>query len=409
MKISVILKLLTATLFMTLSLKTYAVVTYANCPTLSPLPITSFMPGAMLPIKNTQNAYNIGMNVVVKTAVNAASLLQSEAINSAFVSIMKSMMEVSQSQSQQNMEIDREYSELMLAYRSELENQKSQLEDMLFPGDPSMMAPEPGEERVIDPRSPSYKFVKEMCSAGKMQQMMVSKKVRDKSISDINRRGNKILNNIQAVGSINSASKKSVDLHYELFCSDKDLENDLCDVASSAPNADLEAYAFMYPRGNPNQDPTFQTAYTYSPVESLAAYSYIRNLMGTFYVTPPIPSDDKDSRKVKFVGAYKQMVSALSLSTNVMLEIAQAREPINNQGVIMSQLDTVSYIVTKSKLPEHVRVVKSSSTNGKLIELQKQMALAQKIKLMTLAQRNNERLLMAADVAIENTLIGSEN
>ena len=39
-----------------------AVVTYANCPTLAPLPVTSFMPAAMLPIQTAENAFDIGMN-----------------------------------------------------------------------------------------------------------------------------------------------------------------------------------------------------------------------------------------------------------------------------------------------------------------------------------------------------------
>ena len=151
-----------------------AVVTYANCPTLAPLPVTSFMPAAMLPIQTAENAFDIGMNQVVKTAVSMATEMQAQAISSSFSSILQSMIETSQAYDNNKFEIERQYAELMMAYEMDLAAKKEELDNMLFPGDPSMMQPKPGEVRQINSESPSYKFVKEMCSAGKMQQAMTS-------------------------------------------------------------------------------------------------------------------------------------------------------------------------------------------------------------------------------------------
>lgn len=379
-------------------------VTYASCPTLKPLPITKFMPAAMKPIKDAQTAFDVGMNKTIKEAVKTAALIQSESINMTFVAIMDNMIKVSQNQKQQELEVDRQYSELMLAYRSELEDQKSQLNEMLFPGDESMMQPKEGEERTIDPSSPSYKFVKQMCSAGKMQEMLTSKKVRDKALADKNRRSQKILHNIQAVSSIATASKKAVDLHYELFCSEQDNKNNLCDSESLSPNADLEAYNYLYPTGYPDQTTKYTTLYTYSPVESLAAYQYINNLTGTLYLTPPTTNDMSDISSSTYVAAYKQMVAALSMSTDVLLSISKVREPVNSSGFLMSELDVLNHLIEKSKMPENSRVIKSSSDSAKLLEIQKQMALSQKIKFLILQQKDKQRILEASDLAVDSTL-----
>lgn len=199
-----------------------AVVTYANCPTLAPLPVTSFMPAAMLPIQTAENAFDIGMNQVVKTAVSMATEMQAQAISSSFSSILQSMIETSQAYDNNKFEIERQYAELMMAYEMDLAAKKEELDNMLFPGDPSMMQPKPGEVRQINSESPSYKFVKEMCSAGKMQQAMTSQKVVRQAKEKTNRRSQKITTNIQAVSSISSKAKQNIDRHYDIFCSETD-------------------------------------------------------------------------------------------------------------------------------------------------------------------------------------------
>lgn len=390
------------------SYQTKAVITYANCPTLQPLPITNFMPGAMVPIKNAQNSYTAG-GLTIKTAVQTGSLLQAQAIDSAFTSIMKNLIDIQNAKSVQLTEVDRQYSELKIAYEMELANQKSQLESMLFPGDPSMMPVKPGEERIIDPNSPSYKFVMEMCSSSKMQRMMGAKSVRDKVVAKKNRRGQQIVSNIQAVNSISSASKASVDKHYELFCSDDDFSNHLCEAGSAIPNGDLEAYVFLYPTGVPSSNTdAYRTNYTYSPVESLASYQYIKNLTGSLYLPPLSEAEKSNASRIRASAFYKQLVSSLSVATEALLQIASSREPLNSQGTIMSEMDALNYMVNKGSAPEHRRVVKSASENGKLIEMQKQLALTQSLRFSILKQKDMQRILMAADIALENTLSSYE-
>ncbi|MEG3764889.1 hypothetical protein [Alteromonas sp. 14N.309.X.WAT.G.H12] len=385
------------------------VITYANCPTLSPLPVTSFMPAALLPIEQAETSFDTGMNAVVAAAVNSATVIQSEAISSAFNTITSELIKISQAKQSNLIEIDRQYQELKMAYEMELNAQKEQLENMLFPGDSSMMEPDEGESRVIDQDSPTYQFVKQMCSAAKMQQQLYSEEIINESKELKSRRSTKIVSNIQAVSSISAAAKQSVDFHYEVFCSEDDSLMGMCDEPSVAPNADMDAYVFMYPTGyrgeeNGGTSDDYQTMYTYSAVESLAAYQYIKNLTGTLYMTSPTSREEETSSKTQFVGFYKQALSVISLSTDYMLSVAQVREPINKVGLVVSQLDAINYAIERSKLPDHQRIIASASENGKLLELQKQMALQNQLRLLIMKQKERARQLDAARVAIESTV-----
>lgn len=386
-----------------------AVVTYANCPTLSPLPVTNFMPAAMLPIEQAEMSFDIGMNTVVAAAVQTATVIQSEAISSAFNTMSQQYLTISQGKQKDMMEIERQYEEMMLSYEMTLEAEKEELENMLFPGDSSMMEPAEGAVRVIDTESPTYKFVSQMCSGAKMQQRLYSKAIIEAEIKQRSRRNQKIVSNIQAVASIDAMSKQSVDFHYDVFCSQTDEDNGLCGEASLAPNADLDAYVFMYPsgyrgEGNGGATDEYQSMYTYSPVESLAAYQYVKNITGTLFFSAPTGRELELASKSQFVGLYKQMVAALSLSTDTMLSIASLREPINSVGLVVGKLDAINYAIEKAKLPAHQRVMASASQNGKLLELQNQLALQNQLRLLILKMKEKEKQLEAARVAMENSV-----
>lgn len=65
----------------------------------------------------------------------------------------------------------------MMVYEMDLVVKKEELDNMFFLGDLLMMQLKLGEVRQINFELFFYKFVKEMCSVGKMQQVMISQKV----------------------------------------------------------------------------------------------------------------------------------------------------------------------------------------------------------------------------------------
>ena len=97
-----------------------AVVTYANCPTLAPLPVTSFMPAAMQPIYNAENAFDFGMNVTIMTAVRTSREYTNQVVSSSFMTLLQNMTQTDQNNAQQMIEIERQYEEMKASYKNKL-------------------------------------------------------------------------------------------------------------------------------------------------------------------------------------------------------------------------------------------------------------------------------------------------
>jgi hypothetical protein len=385
-----------------------AIITYFNCPTLSPLPVTSFMPGAMAPILTAENAFEVGMNVTVMTSIQTSGTLQRQAISSGFVSLMQSMVSNNQTMVKQEMEIERQFSELKESYKANLQKTKIETQNQIFPSD-TVFDPEVTPTlNDVNVASPTYKFVQQLCTSAKMTQMANSSVATKQNAIDINRRAQKIESSLVAVSSVNAVAKQNVDFHYDLFCSEDDFNNGLCEYESTAPNADISAFNFFYPAGYRTENALltsdYATMYTYSPVESLASYQFIKTVSGNLFVSPPTQTDIKSSSKYAFVGAYKQAQAALNLASATLLELAQLREPLNNEGVIMSKLDVLNYQVMKGSEPDLTTSVRSASSSGKALELQKQMAVGTQLRLELLKLKEAQLKIKAGHLAIDSTL-----
>ena len=405
-----------ASILLVFSLPASALVTVKKCPTHAPQPIVYFLPAAMQPIYNAETAFDVGMNQTIANAASMAANIQMEAVTNSMMSIMKSLLETSQLSQQQRIEMTREYDKFKMNYKMRLEKEKAELESMLFPGDESMLQPKDSEQasnREISPNSLTFKMIKQVCTAGKMQEMAFSEKIETENANQTFRRGQKITQAITAVSSVNSAAKRAIDMHYGLFCSETDVQLGLCDSPSIAPNADLQALTFFYPQGYKGEGASndkYYTMYTYSPVESLASTHYIQHTTGRMGVAPPSLSEAEDPRRSSFVAVYKQMVSSLGVASSVMLDIAELREPVNNQGLIMSQLDAVNYLVEETKDPEHRRVMLAASKNGKLLEMQRVLNVQNRIRMLSILQKDNQRMLEATHTAVKNSIYAfSEN
>lgn len=383
-------------------------VTYANCPTLAPLPVTNFMPGAMIPIKNTQLAFETGMNVTIKTAVTFAATTQLTSVTSSFNTLIENTIKLSRSQHEQEIQIEKQFERIKQAYHGHLTSQVQAAKNVAFPGDPAVNPNKPSADGSAAPptvqNSPTMTFARSMCTMAKMNQYADSTESKDKVIRSVNRRNQKIVASIEAVSNVSMVAKQTVDLHYEMFCTQDEFNNALCDSASVAPNADLSAFNFLYPSGYRGDNPDFQTMYTYSPVESLAAYQYIRHITGNLYTTPPTETEKRDGTKVLFAGVHRQATSALSMASDVLLEITQLREPINKVGLPMSPMDVLSYHIEKSSDPNERRTATSASDSGKMLEIRKQMAVNNQLRLLLLKQKDAQRRLQAADISMSSTL-----
>jgi hypothetical protein len=380
---------------------TSSAVPFINCPTLMPLPITEFGPGAMVPINNTVNAFDIAMNTTILTAINLSSANMTKAIGDNNMSLMRAVITMSQKKDKDNMEIDKGFKDLKTSYDERLANDMAKSNSKLFPGDP---VKDKSGAVISEPGSPTYEYVKNMCTMGKMHQISTSKLIKVNSLRTHNGRNQMLAHSLEAVSSVMAASKDNVDTHFELFCSVEDRDSGLCDSVSAAPNADISAFNFFYPVGQKDQNmgatASYRTLYTYNQVESFGAFQYIKNLTGYIGISPPSSDEVLLISKATFVGRYKQLMASMSLVSDAMLAVSSLREAVNSSGVVMSEMDVMNYQIEQSNNPDQVLVDNSASENGKRLTIVRHMAINNKLRYWALLQENARRNITAANLAI---------
>jgi len=377
-------------------------VPFINCPTLQPLPIIHFEAAAMQPIDMVVDTFDVAMNTTILNAVILASNNLTNAIGNSNMNLMKAVIESSQSKAKDELELEKNMFGMEQEFDSQLSGDLELAKGKLFPGD--AVKDESGNV-VASPDTPTYEYVKNMCTMGKMHQVSTSRIVKDLSMRTQNRRNQKLSHALESVSSVMAATKRNVDAHYDMFCSQDDVDSGLCESASAAPNADISAFNFFYPVGQIDQNKgatdSYRTLYTYNPVESFAAYQYVQNITGYIGVAPPTQNEINQVGKAEFVGRYKQLMASMSLVSDAMLGISALREPVNSTGVVMSELDVLNYQISQTNHPDQVLLDNSASDTGKRMAMVKNMAINNKLRYMLLLQEDVRRRVKAAAVALE--------
>jgi len=383
-----------------------AVVTYLNCPTLSPLPIVAFQQAAMVPIDNVETTFDTAMNLTIMTAVKTANLLQMQAITDSYTTIMKQYIKTSRGQTTDLMEYDQKMFELKMSYLGELSVNKSRVDVSLFPSDPVNHESTTEENVTPKPGTATFTYLQTMCSMAKMNQKAFDAEKQSMVNLRKTSRNLQITDQLAQAQSAAVASKQLVDLHYDMFCSVTEAEAGICEEPSLVPNLDLSAFNLLYPsgyaEGNKEVSIDYMTRYTYNPLESFAAYQYVRNLVGVIQIDPPSREEEQNPSSALFVGAYNLGVSALSLASDSILYSTSLREPVNGAGVIMSQLDSLNYQLNKTSEPNNMIFMKTSSDNGVALAVAQQLAMQNKLHYLMLKQEDYERILSAAHISVDS-------
>lgn len=398
-------KILFAVLSVFFSSNSNAVVTYLNCPTLNPLPIVAFESAAMIPIDNVEITFDTGMNVTIMAAVKSSNLLQMQAITESYTAIMKQYVTSSRNKVKDMMEYDQKMFDLKMSYLGELSVNKSRMAVSLFPSDPINHESVNIENNASTPGTATFAYLQTMCSMAKMNKKAFDAEKQELVNLRKTSRNIQITDQLTQAQSASVASKQLVDFHYDMFCSSTEAAAGICEE-SLVPNLDLSAFNLLYPSGyaedNMAVSVDYMTRYTYNPVESFAAYQYVRNLVGVVKIDPPSNQEKTNPSSALFVGAYNMGISALSLASDSILYSTSLREPVNGAGVVMSQLDALNYQLTNTSNPNNMIFMKSSSENGVGLAVAQQLAMQNKIHYLMLKQEDYERILGAAHVAIDS-------
>lgn len=379
-----------------------AVVTYANCPTLAPLPVVAFQPGAMVPINNVETAFETGFNVTLRTAIKTADIIRMQAINDSYSAIMKSYIQATTNAGNKDLELKQQMFDLRRNAMSQIEKAKDKAGSSIFPADAVYSGRKEGRKNVNEN---TFTFLAGMCSMSKMINNSFDQESRQRASTNKSRRNVGVSEKLKQVQSVRSASQQMVDLHYDIFCSEEEFNAGVCGAASVAPKLDINAQNVLYPVGyidnNAQASGDYRTRFTYNQIEAFAAERFVNNIVGIVPVAPPSSAEIQRPALQSFIGSYKQAQSALSLAADSLQYISALREPVNSSGVVFSQLESVNYLLKQSRDADANISVNTSSDEGRALAIAQQMAFQNQIQYLLYRIEDYELLLDATKVAID--------
>lgn len=267
-----------------------------------------------------------------------------------------------------------------------------------------------GFNDVADDETPAegtftYEYMRNMCKRTKMFDKTQGEEARRNNTQAVAKNNQKNIAARESVVSIVSENRKMQDRRYALFCSEEDVAQGLCDIASALPNADLTADTFLYPEGfkeeNKNITASYKTKYTYSELEALAADSFIKNVIGFLPVEPPTSEEKLNESKTKFVTLYNQTSTSLNIASLSFEKAYQNRLPKNKQGVRMGQLDVLNYLVEDMNSINSQNIEGQTKANAFEMIFQSVLAIKTKIEMEKLLQKERIKLLEAALLSLE--------
>mgnify|MGYP000017562313 FL=1 len=325
-------------------------------------------------------------------------------IEEVFSQLTKFLIKQKVAETEQNIELRSKEQELEMEYQAALRSDIEKAKARSF-GDSDPVTGTTGQF--------TYEYMKNMCKRTKMIDKTQGQSARKESTQAITKNNSKNINERQSVVSVVSESRKTQDRHYELFCSEEDRSQGLCDVVSALPNADLTADTFLKPEGFSSASDDYKTKFTYNETEALAANSFIKNVIGFLPVEPPTPEELTNKSKTQFVTMYNQILASLNTASLSFEKAYLNRLPKNKEGVRMSQLDVLNYLVEDMNSIQNQNLESQAKANAYEMSVQSVMAIKTKIDMEKLLQKERLKLLEATILALQenkpNKVLNLEN
>ncbi len=200
--------------------------------------------------------------------------------------------------------------------------------------------------------------------------------------------------------------KKRVDVHYEQYCSETDLKQNLCTEVSKIPNADLLAFVFFNPVNEEGkgviEDLVMKTEYTYSDYEAEAAKRYIGHIIPKTNLKKPSDSVASNPNTVHIKTRYDQLEAMTNLSRYVFTKAYSNRLPVVDSGnVRLSKYDQIRVLLKNAETKDLTSVTNANS-KGKMVFIINQMNIENMLdeEISSLEKLNND--LLASIIAEKN-------
>ena len=363
------------------------------------------MDGGAYGIEPTMSEFQTYEDKILDT-INETNQDKIKNIAAVFSTLRKYLIKSSGTNDLQLAKINQQQRELRMEHEASLETEVEKAKSTSFGDTAPEDAPAEG--------SMTYDFIKNLCKKNKMYEKTQGVDARKKIVEASSKKAKKNVSKRQDIASVISEVRKKQDKHYNLFCSQDEKEQGLCENISILPSADIMADNFLTPEGFKEENAAisteYKTIYTYNQVEALGADAFMSNMVGFMPVNPPTPEERKNPKKTKFVALYNQLVSSLNLSSYIFENSYQNRLPKNSSGVRMGILDTLNYMIVDMNSMKSKTLEGQLDGNGYLMAYQTVLALKTKLEMEKLIQKERLKLLEATTLGLmENSRENLQN
>ncbi len=201
-----------------------------------------------------------------------------------------------------------------------------------------------------------------------------------------------------------AAARAIQNKHYNSYCSANSVEEGLCDVKATIPNADILSSVATNPSNDPDKavltQSAFKTEYTYSDFELQAAKDYYDNILLLNHL--PVPRLNGVSVQHDVVARYNQLKSAQSLSVATFQNSMAIRTAIDDgdDSKRISKLDLLRFKLFKAET-EDLLTAANANDNGVSVILYNSRVMGDQLRLMQLEAKERIANLQAAYLALK--------
>ena len=366
----------------------------ANAACVPPVgPVSSLLPPAELLITAIDTAFE-AHETTVSTALKSAFGNIQSAVSDVNMKIAQDVLQANHAIMKNNLEMQRLSSDLKMKHQAYLQQVAAKEEAALLTTSASSAG-----------KNVNHDYFARLCSLKKTSDAAFSPQGRGKSL-------NMTRNTIggyefSAKGALLSFQQRDiVKAHYSTFCTDTDVEQQLCEEVAKIPNADLLAFVFLRPQNEEGKgvikDISLKTEYTYSDYELSAAKAYIAHVVPLHTLKKPALGNETSYSAVPYTARFNQLTAMNNLARYAFSNAYNNRVPVVDSGnVRLSRLDQIRVMIARAKTTD-MQSVTNSNAKGKMVFNLNQMAIENMLdqEIAALEKLNND--LLAAMLAEEN-------
>lgn len=389
---------------------------------------TAFSGDALKSLENVKTMYVQKYQAVILSQLTESTEQKIAALNGGYQAIIQTLGESYSALSEAKTQMAVQMLEMELDYTKKIQEEKMNEEhyDLFNDGN--------GGAGIVDASTQSYKYYKNVCKRNKMFNKTSGAAYQAKRSSSVNESITKKSKQMsEMTSSTNELAQSIVELHSSEFCSAQDIKYNQCvnadlelciedDVDSGVckistnevfelTNKDTDALNFLSPDGYNGsytfegdeleaprkeiKDEQFIVKETYDDDQLAAAEAFASNLIYQPSVKAPTIAEKNNAESQEFISQYNKYISNLNLANYSFTNAIEARKPITEGEIVMSEKDVMRYIIHNLQDPDANAATMAAKNKGKEAMIYQLMTVNNKIKLNNISQKERIESLLA--------------